>query len=99
MAGLVRELVLRILPAMGGGGNGNQDLMAERAFKYAMRIVGSRITPSLANDEAAMAEAVKRQLVNEGRSSDALTFADLYRRFSVLTGPGCIENKWVCFIC
>lgn len=94
MAGLVRELVLRILPAKGGGGNGNRDLMAERAFKYAMRIVGSRITPSLANDEAAMAEAVKRQLVNEGRSSDALTFADLYRRFSALTGPGCIENKW-----
>lgn len=96
MAGLVRELVLRILPAKGGGegGNGNRDLMAERAFKYSMRIVGSRITPSLANDEAAMAEAVKRQLVNEGRSSDALTFADLYRRFSAITGPGCIDNKW-----
>eukprot|EP01018_Ginkgo_biloba_P005129 Gb_19455 [translate_table: standard] len=97
VAGLVRELVLRILPTNvkgGGDGNRNLDEVVERAYKYTMRIIGSRIMPSLANDEAAMAESIKRQLVHEGRSSDALTFADLYRRFSSQTGPGSIQNKW-----
>jgi len=59
-----------------------------------MRIIGSRISPSLANDEGAMAEAIKRQLVQENRSSDALTFADLHRRLSLQSGPGSLENRW-----
>ncbi|GLJ12396.1 hypothetical protein SUGI_0190050 [Cryptomeria japonica] len=86
VAGLVRDLVLRMVPRENVGDEG-----VERAYQYAMRIVGSRITPSLATDEAAMSEAIKRQLVHQGRSSDALTFADLYRRFSA---QSCIDNKW-----
>ncbi|KAH9321324.1 hypothetical protein KI387_015963, partial [Taxus chinensis] len=86
VAGLVRELVSRLLPRENLKEEG-----AERAHQYAMRIVGSRISPSLATDEAAMAESIKRQLVHQGRSSDALTFADLYRRFSAHPG---IDNKW-----
>jgi hypothetical protein len=70
------------------------DSVVDRAHRYAMRIIGSRISPSLANDEGAMAEAIKRQLVQENRSSDALKFADLHRRLSSYSGPGSIENRW-----
>ena len=56
------------------------------AFKYSIQIMGSKITLSLANDEASMEEHFKSQLVNEGRSSNALTFVNLYIRFSPLMG-------------
>ncbi|CAM6099365.1 unnamed protein product [Calypogeia fissa] len=77
-----------------GGGGGSNSAVADRAFQYAMRIIGSRIAPSLVNDEVAMGEAIKRKLVQEGRSSDALTFADLHRRFASQSGPGSVENRW-----
>ncbi|MCO5558655.1 hypothetical protein L7F22_012241 [Adiantum nelumboides] len=100
ISALVKELVCRLLPSrseLEQGGTDRPailDTIAERAYNYAVRIFGSRIVPSVANDEAAMAESIKRQLVLQGRSSDALTFADLHRRFSAQTGPGCVENKW-----
>ena len=34
-----------------------------------------------------MVESGKHKFVNEGRSSDALTFDDLYKHFSALVGP------------
>lgn len=52
------------------------------------------MTPSIAPDEAAMAESIKRHLVNQGKSSEALTFADLYSKFAAKTGPGSVNNKW-----
>ena len=100
---LVWQLAVRIFPSGGrsvenGVGHGQQkkqgDATLQRAHQYAMRIIGSRIAPSLANDEAAMAEAIKRQLVQENRSADALSFADLHRRLSSYIGPGSIENRW-----
>ncbi|KAG0577630.1 hypothetical protein KC19_5G168400 [Ceratodon purpureus] len=99
---LVWQLAVRIFPSGGrsveNGGHGGQkkqgDATLQRAHQYAMRIIGSRIAPSLANDEAAMAEAIKRQLVQENRSADALSFADLHRRISSYSGPGSIENRW-----
>lgn len=101
LSSLVKDLVSRLLPSkseLERAGldlhHGGLDTIADRGYKYAMRIFGSRIVPAIANDESAMAESIKRQLVLEGRSSDALTFADLYRRFSAQTGSGCIENKW-----
>ncbi|BBM99355.1 gamma-tubulin complex component 3 [Marchantia polymorpha subsp. ruderalis] len=100
VADLVKQLVKRILPSQANvseksSSNGDhRDTVGERAYQYAMRIIGSRIAPSLASDEVAMAEAIKRQLVLEGRSSDALTFADLHRRFASLSGPGSVENRW-----
>ncbi|KAI5063621.1 hypothetical protein GOP47_0022168 [Adiantum capillus-veneris] len=100
ISALVKELVYRLLPSkaeLEQGGTDRParlDTIAERAYNYAVRIFGSRIVPSVANDEAAMAEAIKRQLVLQGRSSDALAFADLHRRFSAQTSPGCVENKW-----
>ncbi|KAH7425118.1 hypothetical protein KP509_11G040600 [Ceratopteris richardii] len=100
VSALVRELVYRLLPSKSeleqGGADraGRLDAIAERAYNYAVRIFGSRIVPSIINDEGAMAESIKRQLVLQGRSSDALAFADLHRRFSAQIGPGCVENKW-----
>lgn len=98
---LVWQLAVRIFPSGSRGvenGGGHQkrqgDATLHRAHQYAMRIIGSRIAPSLANDEAAMAEAIKRQLVQENRSADALSFADLHRRLSSYSGPGSIENRW-----
>lgn len=105
---LVRQLVVRIFPSGSKGAvngthgaghyhgqqRGELDGIVDRAHRYAMRIIGSRISPSLVNDEGAMAEAIKRQLVQENRSSDALTFADLHRRLASQSGPGCIENRW-----
>lgn len=99
---LVWQLAVRIFPSGSksaeNGGLGQQrklgDASVHRAHEYAMRIIGSRISPSLAIDEAAVAEAIKRQLVQENRSTDALSFADLHRRLSSFSGPGSIESRW-----
>lgn len=69
-------------------------LQYQQALKYALRILSSRMTPSIAPDEAAMAESIKRQLATQGKSSEALTFTDLYSKFSTKTGPGSVKNKW-----
>ncbi|XP_059646423.1 gamma-tubulin complex component 3 [Cornus florida] len=66
----------------------------QQALKYAIRILSSRIAPSIAADEAAMAESIKRHLATQGKSSDALTFADLYSKFASKNGTGSIKNKW-----
>lgn len=103
VADFVWQLVVRIFPSGSRGvenvgGYEHQkrqgDATLHRAHQYAMRIIGSRIAPSLANDEAAMAEAIKRQLVQENRSADALGFADLHRRLSSYSGRGAINNRW-----
>ncbi|XP_010668610.2 gamma-tubulin complex component 3 [Beta vulgaris subsp. vulgaris] len=65
-----------------------------QATRYAIRILSSRMTPSIAADEGAMAESIKRHLVTQGKSSQALSFADLYSKFASKTGPGSINNKW-----
>ncbi|KAG8371853.1 hypothetical protein BUALT_Bualt12G0006200 [Buddleja alternifolia] len=52
------------------------------------------MTPSISADGSAMAESIKRHLVTAGNSSEALTFADLYSKFSHKSGPGSVKNKW-----
>ncbi|GFZ20923.1 spindle pole body component 98 [Actinidia rufa] len=52
------------------------------------------MTPPIAADEASMAESIKRLLAAQGNSSDALTFSDLYSKFSSKIAPGSIKNKW-----
>ncbi|KAF6165520.1 hypothetical protein GIB67_015843 [Kingdonia uniflora] len=86
---LVKELVLRLLPP-----HSNTKSNSNQSLKYAMRILSSRMTPSISIDDSAIAESIKRQLVNEGKSSDALNFADLFTKFSSKSGPGSIKNKW-----
>lgn len=52
------------------------------------------MTPSIAADDSAMAESIKRRLATAGKSSQALTFADLYSKFALKDGPGSVKNKW-----
>ncbi|KAK9671631.1 hypothetical protein RND81_12G043800 [Saponaria officinalis] len=65
-----------------------------QSLRYAIRILSSRMTPSIAADEAAMAESIKRHLVTQGKSSEALSFADIYSKFASKSGPGSVNNKW-----
>ncbi|MQL85494.1 hypothetical protein Taro_018021 [Colocasia esculenta] len=92
---LVKELVLRLLsPVSPSPSSPPPDL--PRALRYAHRILSSRMSPAAAAsaDELAMAESIKRRLVNQGRTSDALAFADLYSKLSTRSGPGTIRNRW-----
>ncbi|CAA6664252.1 unnamed protein product [Spirodela intermedia] len=82
---LVKELVLRLLSTPASSADPNhppQDF--PKALRYAHRILSSRLSPS----------SVKRHLVNQGRSSEALAFADLFSKFSARSGPGSIQNRW-----
>ncbi|XP_044509407.1 gamma-tubulin complex component 3-like [Mangifera indica] len=90
---LIKELILRLLaesPQKQNPGSPN----FEASLRYAVRILSSHLTPSVAPDAAAVAESVKRRLATQGRSSDALSFSDLYTKFSAKTGPGSVNNKW-----
>ncbi|BBH07482.1 spindle pole body component 98, partial [Prunus dulcis] len=66
----------------------------QSSLRYAFRLISSRLTPSVSPDAAAIAESTKRRLATQGKSSQALTFADLYTKFALKTGPGSVNNKW-----
>ncbi|KAJ8754488.1 hypothetical protein K2173_005649 [Erythroxylum novogranatense] len=89
---LVKELVHRLLSQNPNQNPNSPDFSS--SLRYAIRILQSRLTPSVSIDAAAIAEAVKRRLATQGKSSQALTFADLYNKFASKTGPGSINNKW-----
>ncbi|KAJ8532757.1 hypothetical protein K7X08_015646 [Anisodus acutangulus] len=94
---LVKELVHRLLSTTTGphrNPNIPSDQQYHQALRYAIRILSSRMTPSIAPDESAMVESIKRKLATQGKSSDALTFADVYTKFSSKTGSGSVRNKW-----
>uniref|UniRef100_A0A1D1YX60 Gamma-tubulin complex component 3 n=1 Tax=Anthurium amnicola TaxID=1678845 RepID=A0A1D1YX60_9ARAE len=98
---LVKELVLRLLSSpsplassTAAADPGHPPPDFPKALRYAHRILSSRMSPSVAADEPAMAESIKRHLVNQGRSSDALAFADLHARFAARSGPGAVQNRW-----
>ncbi|CAM8969817.1 unnamed protein product [Rhodiola kirilowii] len=90
---LIKELVLRLTSSSSLNPNSNDhDFL--KSLRYAIRILTSRMSPSIAPDSAAMAESIKRHLATQGNSSKALTFSELYTRFASKTGPGSICNKW-----
>eukprot|EP00899_Mesostigma_viride_P022858 jgi/Mesvir1/3757/Mv15031-RA.1 len=95
VAELVNRLVRRLLFAGIPGGESDGSLSAEanvqKAYRYAIRIIGSRIAPSLAADEAAEAEAIKKEFVAANRPSDAMHFAELHRR--LVAKPG-MHARW-----
>lgn len=91
---LVKELVLRLLSQNPQNPPNPENPSFQNSFRYALRILSSRLTPSIAPDAAAIAESIKRRLATQGKSSDALTFADLFSKFSSRTGPGSVNNKW-----
>ncbi|KAF4370679.1 hypothetical protein F8388_025058 [Cannabis sativa] len=94
---LIKELVLRLLS--GNPASGSQQLTStsptfQKYLRYAVRILSARLRPSIAPDSAAIAESIKRRLANQGKSSQALTFSELYNKFESKTGPGSVNNKW-----
>lgn len=91
---IVKELVHRLLSQSPQSQQNPQNPNFENSFRYALRILSSRLTPSIAPDAAAIAESVKRRLATQGKSSDALSFADLFAKFSSKAGPGSVNNKW-----
>ncbi|KAM6547897.1 hypothetical protein CsatB_019573 [Cannabis sativa] len=97
VADLIKELVLRLLS--GNPASGSQQLTStsptfQKYLRYAVRILSARLRPSIAPDSAAIAESIKRRLANQGKSSQALTFSELYNKFESKTGPGSVNNKW-----
>ncbi|EOA22353.1 hypothetical protein CARUB_v10002970mg [Capsella rubella] len=94
-ADLVQELVLRLVSQNPQTPNLDPKSPAFlKTLRYAFRILSSRLTPSVVPDATAIAESLKRRLATQGKSSDALAFADLYTKFASKTGPGSVNNKW-----
>ncbi|THU70255.1 hypothetical protein C4D60_Mb08t23100 [Musa balbisiana] len=90
---LVKELVLRLVSPVDSPSSAADEV--PRAIGFAHRLLSSRMAPSLAPDELAIAESIKRHLASSGRSSDALAFADLHTELSARSsGPGAIRNRW-----
>ncbi|XP_010534364.1 PREDICTED: gamma-tubulin complex component 3-like [Tarenaya hassleriana] len=95
VADLVKELVLRLLSQNSQTPYPDPSSSTFLAtLRYAFRILSSRLTPSIAPDATTIAESLKRRLATQGKSSDALAFADLYTKFASKTGAGSVNNKW-----
>ncbi|KAJ1697843.1 hypothetical protein LUZ63_006355 [Rhynchospora breviuscula] len=87
---LLTELVSRLLSPT----NPSQSDLS-RSLSFATRLLSSRLSPSLSQDENAMAESIKRDLAVSGRTSDALTFADLHSKLVARSSlPGGVQNRW-----
>jgi gamma-tubulin complex component 3 len=94
---LIKELVLRLLsqnPTADSHPIDPNSTDFRNSLRYAFRILSSRMTPSVAPDAAAIGESIKRRLATQGKSSEALTLADLCTKFASKTGPGSVNNKW-----
>jgi len=95
LADLVKELVHRLLsqnlPSNSPPLNPNSPEF-RNSLRYALRILSSRLTPSVAPDAAAIADSIKRRLATHARSADALSFADLYSKFA--SKAQSVNNKW-----
>ncbi|EXC30855.1 Gamma-tubulin complex component 3-like protein [Morus notabilis] len=97
IADLIKELVLRLLsqnPTSDSQPLNPKSPSFHKHLRYALRILSARLCPSIAPDSAAIAESIKRRLVTKGKSSQALTFSELYTKFASKTGPGSVNNKW-----
>ncbi|XP_062112176.1 gamma-tubulin complex component 3 [Humulus lupulus] len=97
VADLIKELVLRLLsrnPISGSQQLTSSSPTFQKYLRYAVRILSARLRPSIAPDSAAIAESIKRRFANQGKSSQALTFSELYIKFESKTGPGSVNNKW-----
>lgn len=60
-------------------------------FQYALRVVGSRFSPSIATDEFRVVERIKRKLLKEKREVDIAIFSELYRK---LASQPVLQNRW-----
>ncbi|KAL0908363.1 hypothetical protein M5K25_022853 [Dendrobium thyrsiflorum] len=88
---LVRELVLRLLSSGGRSTPSAGDSSTAAAVRYALRLLSSRMSPSVLPDELSLVESIKRRLAVSGRSSAALAFSDLH---SKLSAHAPLLNRW-----
>jgi len=78
---LVERLAQRII--VGDGRKDEQtDKLVGNAFRYAIRIIGSRIAPSMATDESSASDSIKRLLSHAGKGGEVLRFQELHRRLT-----------------
>ncbi|CAB4494656.1 unnamed protein product [Rhizophagus irregularis] len=74
------------------GKNAELSSRQQQIFEYCMRILGSRMTPSVVSDELHVSDLIKKKLAREHKSSaKALRFANL---FSKLQSQTTITRKW-----
>ncbi|CAG8720812.1 18621_t:CDS:10, partial [Dentiscutata erythropus] len=67
-------------------------LLQQQTFDYCLRILGSRITPSIASDEIHVSDLIKKKLIREHKSSSkALRFTNL---FTKLQSQTIVTRKW-----
>ncbi|CAG8543918.1 14495_t:CDS:10 [Acaulospora morrowiae] len=64
----------------------------KQTFDYCMRILGSRLTPSITSDELHVSDLIKKKLIRETKSSSkSLRFANL---FAKLQSQSIVTRKW-----
>lgn len=88
---LVHNLLSQKLPPNSPPLNPNSPEF-QNSLRYAHRILSSHLTPSITPDAASIAESIKRRLATQGKSSEALSFADLYTKFASKATD--VDNKW-----
>lgn len=88
---LVRELVVRLLSSGGRSIPSAGDSITAGAVRYALRLLSSRMSPSVLPDELSLVESIKRRLAVSGNSSAALAFADLHSKLSACAP---LLNRW-----
>ncbi|RHZ90285.1 hypothetical protein Glove_1g17 [Diversispora epigaea] len=78
-----------------GGKTNNTELLTARqqhTFDYCMRILCSRLIPSITSDELHVSDLIKKKLIREHKSSSkALRFANL---FTKLQAQSIVTRKW-----
>lgn len=60
--------------------------------QYSMRILGSRLEPTVVHDDFALEEIVKKKLVQESGPTAALAFSELAQRLGNISSG--LNNKW-----
>ncbi|RUS19707.1 hypothetical protein BC937DRAFT_87078 [Endogone sp. FLAS-F59071] len=63
--------------------NAAADAKVKEVYKHALRVLSSRLTPSVVTDETHLADQVKKKLIREHKSSaKAIRFSNLYGKLS-----------------
>ena len=83
---LLRQLIQRMVP-----GGAESSRKQQQLLQYCVRVLGSRITPSVVGDEFHLIELVKKRLIKENHTTSALAFTELYRR---LSGQPALHRRW-----
>eukprot|EP00958_Prasinococcus_capsulatus_P001893 scaffold175_cov414-Prasinococcus_capsulatus_cf.AAC.1 len=82
---LLNKLVLGVL------GDEAAPEAIRRTQGYCLRILGSRLTPTVRADENAVCESIKRELANEKGHGAAVEFSELYAQLAKLPS---LKNRW-----